>query len=174
MPTYRVAKGHSIMLPPKHDLPTAVGTLLKEGNVIPDGLFSKAEIDRKIRDGYVVAHGMPDREPEASGTVPGRSLGQDPLDADSAPTISDGTLSSSSSGPNSIRTSVAEKEANPVSPEVTNDPTPWVLNPAGLMDKDLDELRVMILERDPDFDTDSVGTVEEAIEFLSQDFHSEE
>ena len=47
-------------------------------------------------------------------------------------------------------------------------PSKWSLNPADLEGKDLDELNVMVLERDET--VDPFETVEEAVAWLSQDF----
>lgn len=177
---YRVAPGKSIMLPPKHDLPTAVGSLLKAGEIIPDGLFDKREIDKKIQDGYVVAEGAAPVEATApGGTVPGRSMTEEAIDAKDAPSTGDnaGGTSASSGQQGGVQQSVTKpdesvktQEASNEQPEVTQDPTPWTFDPASLAGKDLDELRVMILEHEADFDPETIGTIDEAVEYLSQDF----
>ncbi len=48
---------------------------------------------------------------------------------------------------------------------------PWIFNPADLVDKPLEELNVLIAERDPN--VDAFTTVEEAIAYLSQNFVTE-
>ncbi len=51
-------------------------------------------------------------------------------------------------------------------------PSIWILDPADLQDKNLDELNVMILERDDELD--QFETVEEALAWLTQDFEAVE
>ncbi len=51
-------------------------------------------------------------------------------------------------------------------------PSVWVLDPADLQDKSLDELNVMILERDDELE--QFETVEEARAWLTQDYEAVE
>jgi hypothetical protein len=49
----------------------------------------------------------------------------------------------------------------------------WSLNPETLEGKDLDELLLIVLERDPNFDTDTLKTEEAAIKQLTRDWQPE-
>jgi hypothetical protein len=73
-------------------------------------------------------------------------------------------LSASVSNPNAVTTEVIQTE---------HDRSKWNLDPDTLADKELDELLVMIAERDEDFDLETELTVEQAVGILSRDFGAE-
>lgn len=176
MSQFKVAKGRSIMLPTqgaRRDIPTAVGDLLKEGSPVPEGMFTKEELDSHIQSGFIVpanggivnADGSP-VIPDTVVTVPTKEI-----DADDAPNITDAQRQApaieTSPGP------VASVTAQPLKTENEQVVSPWTLDPASLEGMGLVDLQVRIMElhADENFDVESeVTTVEDAVKFLSQDF----
>jgi len=80
-------------------------------------------------------------------------------------------------GPEPLKVSTSKKGVNqtftppPAQEPITQKSSIWDTDPAGLKDKDLETLNIMILERDTS--ANPVATVEEAIQQLSKDFKSE-
>lgn len=151
----KVKKGGSICGPNN--------VIYKEGQVIPKGVLSPEQIKEHLRSGFLRT---------VSSTV------------DRLPTLEE--IMKAGYGEDSakkLQAELAQKEAedapgmqpeSALSPE--GKPIPvhfgkWDLDPEKLQGLDLDQLNVMVLERDPSIE--EFQTVEEAIEWLSQDFAPE-
>lgn len=172
---YKVAKGRSIMLPPTSTLPAAECGMLKEGQIIPDGLLTKNEIGAKLRDGFIVEASVvqtaPAEEKPLGGTIPS----SDQSEGNAAKTGSADRQPIEVQQQNgAVQTQVQTSENKPDPEQVKS---PWTLDPRGLQGVDLEELQVMIIERhaDENFDVEQAcPTAEAAISFLSQDFKEPE
>jgi hypothetical protein len=172
---FRVARGNSIALGRG-----ANNKLLKPGEYLPDDYpLNKAR--NLQRQGKVVAENLtmhpeyipntPVADPPGTSVKPLRTAGRnDMLDASKSDPFAAPRESIHVQTPSGIQTSSgpAEKAPQPV----THKQTLWHLDPAGLEGKTLDQLNVMILERDET--VEPFGTTEEAIAFLSQHFESGE
>jgi|GEM_PF-3269456 len=162
-----VAKGGAIVLPG--------GALLEAGSIFTQGEpirlqgnsyppLTSPQIEEHLRSGYLQLYGIKDEPITASDltdsppgkveTPPLPGPGKDGIDPKEAVM--------------SINTGGVEVSSKPTAPPVVQEQSPWNLDAETLQGKDVDELNVMILERDengPEFETK-----EEAMAFLSQDF----
>lgn len=182
MPRFKVALGHSLMLDSgafaRGDKGRPLPRLVKEGEMVPDGVLSPNEIENKLRQGSIVkVHVRTEEQAEAGpadvsgGVVPAPKVrptetddsDQSSLEVDKAASIhSPGeTPEDSGSGDGgTIRV-----------PDGRQRESVWDKNPEGLRDKDLDTLKLMILEVDPNFEgIDDISDAETAISILSEDY----
>lgn len=163
MAKYKVAPGQCILLDVKQTISNEVRkqdiNRLMAGEMIPDGLLTPREIKNKLADGCIVAVGG---EAVEQGPLGGTVPGEVDMSEKETPVVVD------DSQPTKVATLKKPQ------PEVKQDATPWTLDPSTLEGKDLDELLVMIAERDEDFEVEAIESVSEAIEFLSQDFETDE
>lgn len=165
---YRVARGRTVLL---DKAPAGSGSpLLKEGSILTREMIDANKITDKWladqhRDGFVepvtqtqfVSH--PNSEPNHPGALP-------TLDGNARVAISDPGRAPGQSTPGGLSQTVT-----PFSPP----PQPgglsiWNLDPATLHGKDLGQLNVMVLERDPS--VPPFNTIQEAISFLCRDFRA--
>lgn len=168
------------------------GVLHYGGSVVPEGALSEADIKAHLASGYIEESNegplpdVPVANPpgvDISTPVPGLQTGTDKsLDAskavvtDKGPNL--GPVPESKPAPNSDALSVTSGEGGVTMTSTPQAPPPnngtgaaiskWVLDPATLTGKKVEDLNVMILERDPT--VKPFETVEEAVAFLSQDF----
>jgi len=174
---FQVAPGHSIMGRARVNSPIASKDLLLPGTILEDGQFSVTDIESMMKSGHIIPMGGVPMMPKASGTIPGSSpdRGEDALDHTRAPEVVSGRGSASlgSSSPDgSVTANVAPIASKQPEPPVEQVQSRWVVNPESLADKDHEELLVMILERDEDYDVSTVETAEQAIAVLSADYAS--
>lgn len=161
----RVRRGCSV-LSPKDSF--GMYRVFKAGELIPEGLFPQATIKEHLASGYC--------EPVNVGTPPEQDIPTDNVPGvQPAPIIPSGTRDTSPSAPVELVTtapggvtSSVQIKKDPV-PEVKTPLSIWNLDPEQLKGKSLDELNVMILERDDTIDP--FDTLEEAVAQLSQDFN---
>jgi len=171
---YRVAPGKSIMIPSNQSLPTAPSGILRGGMEVPNSLiqsFGKGELERKIQGGYILKVGsepLPTAKP-LGGMVPGPRMANDAMVESEMPTTSGKGESASVTGDAGITTSITK---NPVSEGVETVESPWTFDPEKLEGKSLEEMKVMIQERDSKFDLSILETADDAILQLSEHFRS--
>lgn len=152
--------------------------LFRPGEYLPDGVPQKA-IESHIKSGYVVAVNQ-EGPPEQALLVenpPGQDLGpavsaggdindkskRDNLDKQVFTTVPE---RSSAGSPGNVMQTTSKKPAAPV----TQVRSLWNLDPALLKSKTIDQLNVMVQERDNA--VEPFSTTPEAVAFLSQDFVS--
>lgn len=163
MAKYRVASGHSILVDVKSRVSGDVRgrdlDRIMSGQEIPDGLLTPQEIKNKVANGVIVPIGGEAVQQEAlGGTVPGEidlseNEGKVVLTEDNG----------------DVKTETISKR-EPENNAVKQAPSPWTLNPDDLSGKSLDELQVMVLERDEDINVKEFESVEEIVAFMTQDF----
>lgn len=184
---YIVAPGGSVQLPAGKIRRGSQRPVLLQGEQLPDGVFTPAQIKAHIKSGYVVAvdrKDLPDPAslPVASEIRPGETAG---------PPITSGKPGENSEGSDPVLTEQIKPQigasgipdvgdegagvtlapATVSGPKVDASGSPvskWIFDPATLTDKSVEELNVLIKENGPD--VDPFDTVEEAVAFLSQDF----
>jgi hypothetical protein len=118
----------------------------KSGDVIPSGLLSAKQIQEHLKSGFLQAS-----RPAA------RALSLEEI----ASVASDEDFVENAPGSSPV--AGISESGNPVAVN-----SRWDLDPDGLRGMTLDQLNVMILERDDS--VEPLETVEEAVEWLSQDF----
>lgn len=161
---YRVKAGCSVMLPARN----GIAELLTAGAVVPDGALTKKQIEEHVNSGFL--------EP----TVTRQSFENDTL-VENAPGMVPPTPIKTEDEVESYDDRAIRVSGRPIKTEMrpakslkvsANAPvsksSPWILNPAGLEGKSLEELNVMVLERSKTIA--AFETKEEAIAQLSQDF----
>lgn len=191
MAQFKVAKGRSILMPAQKESRSHADVdiatdLLKEGAIIDSSQMSPKEIENKLKNGVIVAVGTDEgTEPPKDNvpTVPHTQDDQNHLTVGTGTKVSSGAASETRSpapqgqqtvpppAPEQVRQEVTQKEPQP---EVQTVDSPWKFSPAELEGKELDELRIMALERHPEpenFDPEEeLPNIEAAVQFLSQDF----
>ncbi len=195
-----VARGCSIRYPSGVTPKDSRRPVLTQGVVIPDGIFTPAQIKEHLTSGFAESVSVrdqpdPDALPKAIEESPGQTKappinageegaggkGSDPVILDDVPSgmsAAGGIPDASDPGAGvrvSAETLAAEIAPQPVpGPEVDGAGSPvshWIFNPAELAGKPLDELNIIIKERDAA--VEPFATVEEAIAFLSQNYITE-
>lgn len=156
MVTMKIAPGRSLLSPKG---------LLRSGTVIKAGEMglTVTDIEHGVRTGFIVPVELTigivyETPPPATRS---RDMTEDEAVhiGDRSPKIVvDGPAASISSSPSTQPPETVQKESL------------WDTDPASLKGKSLDDLLVMILDRDPNLDISTIDSVELAIEFLSQDF----
>lgn len=157
MQSFKVAPNRSILLPTSN----ADAPLLVSGQRVPEGMFSKSELDRKIRDGFIVPEGM-SAVADSVPVVRGPRTKEDAVDQKSVPHFQTGV---GNTVPFGVKTA-----SNPAHQPVRSVSSLWVLDPDSLKSKTLTELQVMILERDSDFVFSDDFSQKDAVDALSRDF----
>ena len=186
-----VAPGCSIRYPAGVTPKGSRRPVLTQGVIIPDGIFTPAQIKAHLASGFAKSVAVsdqpdPDALPKAIEENPGQTKappitggddtaggkGSDPVTLDDVPTgvsAAGGIPDASDEGAGVSASPVA---VQPVpGPEVDgagSPKSPWIFDPAELAGKPLDELNIIIKERDAA--VEPFATVEEAIAFLSQNF----
>lgn len=135
----KVTKGGSVVGPNN--------VLYRSGQIVPGGVFSDQQVKAHLASGYLRV---------VPGSAPVASVESKPEPEEGAvenPPGLDPTPSVGSSGDLAPAPKIASR---------------WVLDPDALKGMTLDQLNVMVVERDESIEP--FDTVEEAIEWLSQDF----
>lgn len=138
------------------------GKLYREGEILPPGYAPRKKIDDHVRSRHVTPIGSQDQiRIEQAPTAPGVEPPKPTSSGEHATgvTTSEGGVQKLHLDPPATATTGTVAQS---------DPSPWTIDPSTLEGKDVDELNVMILERDPEQET--METVEEAVAFLSQDY----
>lgn len=141
------------------------GTLYKGGTILPEGVFTREQLEGHLKSGYIepLPHGEgPRAEAMSDSTGP---------DAVTKPTRSgEEKVIQTLEGPRGpgVRTSSRQKEPAPGERGGGQAPSVWTVDPANLEGKSLEELNVMVLDRDNSMEPFS--TVEEAVAQLTADF----
>lgn len=175
---YRVAKGRTLMIGSNTGFSSRT---LREGTVLDEAILAsmgKGEIDRQIEAGFIVNDGQSYQHEERplGGTVPGATSSREGARDITDPSATSFSTSNSKSGDTGTSIRTGSKPSGTKEPAVKQRESIWDLNPANLKDKSLDELRVMIQERDSSLtkeDLEALSTVEDAINFLSSDYKPE-
>jgi hypothetical protein len=138
--------------------------IYRGGEIIPDGLLSAKQIQEHINSGYV----SPVNE-SAAMPLPDR-LTETPPGVEEKPAIKSGSDDRRVSKPEEVVTTSSGGVVSKTTKKKIGRPAVsiWNLDPAELSGKDIDDLNVMILERDDSIDP--FETTEEAVAFLSKDF----
>lgn len=143
--TYKVAPRCNVILKDR--------TILRPGQIVPDGAIPKKALEEHVRNGFL----LPSDKEADSGRVPGVSTNPPVSSRDG---VEDQIVSGQGSDPESPRITSR--------PTAGADKSQWTLDPDTLKDKSLDDLNVMVLERDSS--VEPFETEEEAIAYLSQDY----
>lgn len=167
-----VARGCNILLSSGKQL--RAGFIVTEGKkIVVDGRehppMDAKKIERHLRSGYLKHHSVLREE----GPITPEQFTENPPGKVKAPALpgpgkEDGISENkalTTAVSNGISTSVKDKE--PSTEQTAQVTSKWVLDPALLEGKTIDELNVMIVERDPK--VEPFATAEEAVAWLSQD-----
>ena len=135
---FKVKKGGSILGPNN--------VLYRSGQVVPSGLLSAAQIKEHLSSGYLTA--LRSKPPELSPEEVEAGLSAEEESTDAPP---------------GVETNLGISEEG--TPTITS---LWAIDPDGLRSMSLDQLNVMIMERDDK--VEPFEDLEEAIAWLSQDY----
>lgn len=192
-----VSPGCSIRYPAGRVPTGSKRPVLTQGVILPDGLFTPAQIKGHIESGFAKVVSVsdqpdPDTLPKAIEESPGQTKappinsgtegeggkGSDPVTLTDVPTgmSAAGGIPDASDGGAAVpiaASTIADEVARqpipgPVVDSAGSPKGPWIFDPATLSGKPLDELNVIIKERDEA--VEPFATVEEAIAFLSQNY----
>lgn len=159
--SYRVAKGRSILTMDK-DRKNEI--FLREGQILDPDLFTKAELERHVANGFAVAGSM--TEPVENWLL--GTVGKELNPPKESPIIVSKPPKNGSKAPVQTKVSAPEPK-KPANPQVQTKESPWMFDPASLEGKPLESLLAMIHDIDPEW-ASGIEKAEEAIEILSQDF----
>jgi len=157
-----------LVVAPGRSLTPKLGPRLKPGAEIRVGeFFDKKTVEAYIRGGFVVVQSgilTPQDERARALAALDEVTTTVPLDGEG---IEDGRTSADHDRSIEVTT---KEEAGPASGEASQKVTHWNLDPDGIRNKSLEDLRVLIAERDPSITDEDVTTVEDAVALLSADF----
>lgn len=186
-----VSPGCSIRYPAGMSAKGSQRPILTQGTEIPDGLFTPTQIREHVKSGFAkvvqrsdqpdpatLPKSIPDRPgetipPAINSGDPGPSgKGSDPVTTsqDKAPAATPGNIPDVSDEGVGVFASPRAEQPIP-GPEVDgagSEVSPWTFDPYMLAGKPVDELNILIKERDES--VEAFETPEEAIAFLSQNF----
>lgn len=189
-PVVRIAPGRSLSLGSRRkgnasgvgNEPTSLR--LVAGDIVPDGVMTPDEVQRKAEDGFVIVEGseyginknLPLTSLSEAGPIPSKeTLVKDAprIVGEKGEAISSRTDGVTTKLPNGMTTKVVEKPKSKEAAPVKSRASVWDFAPDVLRNKPLDELQAMALSRDERAvdEIDAWKSTDEAIKFMSRDYN---